>query len=63
MVRPLAIIHRRHHPPGAAAAAFMELLRQANGHGAAGTGPQPQTQPAPSGRNGAARRSQKRSAS
>jgi DNA-binding transcriptional LysR family regulator len=33
LVRPLGIIHRRHHPPGPAALAFLDLLRaEATGH-------------------------------
>jgi len=32
LLRPLAIIHRRHHNLSATALAFMDLLRQANGH-------------------------------
>jgi DNA-binding transcriptional LysR family regulator len=32
LFRPLGIIHRRHHTLSATALAFMDLLRQANGH-------------------------------
>jgi DNA-binding transcriptional LysR family regulator len=49
LVRPLGIIHRRHHPPSATARKFMDLLRQPDEAGAA-----PPHEPETS-RNGAAR--------
>ena len=64
-VRPLGIIHRRHHPLSAAASRFIELLRRPEttdrtGHTelgilAAGTPGKPNTNGVPRGRKGARR--------
>lgn len=67
LVRPLAVIHRRHQAPGGAARAFMELLLQPNGAETAGRpavglfagAAAPRVQANHRGRNGAARASQR----
>jgi DNA-binding transcriptional LysR family regulator len=69
LVRPLAIIHRKNHPPSATASGFMNLLRQSsengssghsgNGLHAGGAEPQAQAKPLTRGRNGAARAARK----
>jgi DNA-binding transcriptional LysR family regulator len=69
LVRPLSILHRRHHALSSTAAAFVDLLRQTNGTGpagrpevglfAGGTGPHARAKPLHRSRNGAARTSKR----